>query len=761
MKTSGVNFILLFLFFLFLSNSQVKNEEKIPPKTNFSLTQNVKNQITKTPSFFIKDNLDKKKKDIKKTKKDNEFFSCGNIPLYFIANKGQFEKKVRYYTRTSEFILWLTKNELFFDGRKKREHKKTSNQRYRALAKGEEIFQYERDVSKISFPSSNENVVILPKNKTYYKINHIKGNDETKWLLNIPSFTSVCFQELYKNIDLEVYGSRKQLEYDVIVRPGGKLSELAFRFSNVKESKINKNGDLIIQTRARSFKHLKPVCYQVIEDKKVYIEAQFVKHQNNIYGIQTENYNRDCTLIIDPLVLAYSAYLGGSDRDIANGIAVDEEGACYVTGSTESLDFPFQASLYGVNAGEKDVFITKINPSGSNLVYSTYIGGSKIDEGKSIAVDTLGAAYITGHTESSDFPQKNPFINKEETSVWDAFAIKINPSGDEVIYSSYLGGSLRYWGSDISVDSSGAAYVTGYTQSLDFPTNNPLYAYNSGAEDAFIVKIDASGLDLAFSTYLGGSVNYKNESIADDRGLSIAVDAEKNVIITGTTTSKDFPVISAIFDHNNGQQDAFITKINPQGTAVLYSTYLGGSMYDWGNAVAVDGQGAAYITGYIESIDFPTQNPIFGQNVGSQDVFITKIDSSGTSIVYSTYLGGSSSKNAFQEPNDIGYGICTDSQGAVYVTGLTNSTDFPVQDYLFEHLSGYGDSFITKIDPLGISLIFSTYLGGGQWDRGNDISINPQGEIYVIGIANSSDFPITSNSFDIIYNGGEILLPLR
>jgi len=649
----------------------------------------------------------------------------GKIPLYFIPNEGQVHDKALFYAKASRYTLWLTKEGLVFDSIKR--IKKGENESHPTHHKDKnnpEGFTCERDVSRLTFLNSTKNTELIAVNQTEHKVNYFIGKDKSKWRTNIQTSRAVLYKELYRNIDLRVYGIEKQIEYDYIVNPGGEVSDISFDYRDVEKTKIDKDGNLVIETQFGELEHAKPKCYQVIGGERIEVEARFKRIENNIYGFKVKEYNRNYELIIDPLVLVYSTYLGGSGRDIGSGIVVDSEGAAYVTGETESTDFPPQNPIQGTNAGLNDAFITKINASGTALVYSTYLGGSEWDFGSGIAVDSEGTAYVAGFTLSIDFPTQNPIQGTNAGDI-DVFITKVNSSGSALVYSTYLGGSSDDYGFGIAVDSEGAAYVTGRTQSADFPPQNPIQGTNAGLNDAFITKVNSSGSALIYSTYLGGS--------SDDYGNGIAVDSEGAAYVTGLAESADFPTLNPIQGTNAGDSDIFIAKVNSSGSALVYSTYLGGSGGDIGTGIAVDSEGAAYVTGLAVSADFPTLNPIQGTNAGDIDVFITKVNSSGDALIYSTYLGGSG--------EDGGTGIAVDSEGAAYVTGETESTDFPPQNPIQGTNAGVYDVFITKVNSSGSALVYSTYLGGSGGDIGFGIAVDSEGAAYLTGLAESADFP--------------------
>jgi len=667
------------------------------------------------------ENQDQRQKISKSLKISPDY---GKIPLYFIPNEGQVNEKALFYAKASRYTLWMTKEGLVFDSIKRT--KKKQNESLSSHPKNRnnpEDFTCERDVSRLIFLNSKKNPEVILKDRTEHKVNYFVGKDRSKWRTNIQTSRAVLYKELYRNIDLRVYGIDKQIEYDFIVKPGGEISDISFEYKDIEHTEIDKCGSLLIETQFGKLEHAKPDCYQVLGGERIEVEAGFKRIENNTYGFKVEEYNRNYELIIDPLVLVYSTYLGGSNNDYGWGIAVDSQGAAYVTGYTWSTDFPTQNAYQGSNPGPYNVFITKVNSAGDALVYSTYLGGSSDDCAWGIAVDSQGAAYVTGRTTSSDFPTQNP-IQGTYAGELDVFITKINSSGSALVYSTYLGDSDRDYGYDIAVDSQGAAYITGETWSTGFPTQNPIYL-NQGGIDAFITKVNSSGSALVYSTYLGGSDN--------DYGRGIAVDTQGAAYVVGSPTSVDFPTQNPIQGTLAGGEDVFITKVNSTGDALVYSTYLGGAQYDNGIAIAVDTQGAAYVTGYTDSEDYPTQNPIQGTHAVGEDVFITKVNSTGDALVYSTYLGGYS--------DDYGREIAVDTLGTAYVAGHTWSTDFPTQNPFQETYPGGGEAFIIMIHPSGDALVFSTYLGGSNTDAGWSIAVDSEAAVYVTGETDSTDFP--------------------
>jgi hypothetical protein len=415
--------------------------------------------------------------------------------------------------------------------------------------------------------------------------------------------------------------------------------------------------------------------------------------------------------------LVYSTYLGGSSADVGLGIAVDSAGSAYVTGQTGSTDFPttggaFQTTL----VGHSDAFVTKFNATGSALVYSTYLGGSGAgqgDDGRGIAVDSAGGAYVTGFTNSNDFPTTPGAFQTTNAGGQDAFVTKLNATGSApLMYSTYLGGSADESGSGIAVDSAATVYVTGETTSTNFPTTAGAFqTTNAGGSDAFVTKLNATGsAPLLYSTYLGGS--------SSELGSGIAVDSAGSAYVAGLTGSANFSTTAGAFQTANaGNGDAFVTKLNATGSApLLYSTYLGGSDLDVGYGIAVDSSGSAYVTGRTSSTNFPTTADAFQTaNAGNEDAFVTKLNATGSApLLYSTYLGGSGTDDAF--------GIAVDSAGSAYVTGVAGSTNFPTTPGAFQTANaGSNDAFVAKIaESVSPPMLCEVTITNGGWIRADN-----------------------------------------
>ena len=661
------------------------------------------------------------------------------LPLSFEANVGQTDASVKFLSHSSGVSLFLTPTEAVL-ALSKLEGKPLDVSHPHAF-KSQPRANTSTSVVRMQLKGANRQPQVTGLEPLEGLVNYFLGNDPKQWHTNIPTYAKVQYQQVYPGVDMVYYGSNQQLEYDFVVAPGADPNIIQLAFDGADKIEVNQQN-LVLHTNVGSVQLHKPIVYQQIEGKRQEIASHYVLKGENQVGFSMAAYDHNLPLIVDP-VLSYSTFLGGSNYDVGRGIAVDRAGNAYITGFTQSADFPTENPLQAaIGGGFKDAFVTKLNAAGDALVYSTYLGGSRADYGKGIAVDRWGHAYITGYTDSDDFPTQNPFQAVNNGS-FDIFVTKLNDAGSALVYSTYIGGSdTEYENGNldlagaISVDRLGNAYVTGYTVSDNFPTQNPFQPVKSGVSntfvtsDAFVTKLNAVGNALVYSTYLGGS-NF-------DRGNSIVVDESDNAYVTGDTSSKDFPTqnpFQAACSCSGNSEDVFVTKLNAVGSVLVYSTYIGGNAYDLGTGIAVDRIGNAYVTGYTASSNFPIQNPFQTANgLHNNQVFVTKLNREGSALVYSTYLGGSG--------EDLGFGIAVDRAGNAYVTGQTSSQDFPTQNPIQTANGRYNNrGFVTKLNREGSALVYSTYLGGSISDYGKGIAVDKAGNAYVTGQTSSQDFP--------------------
>ena len=648
----------------------------------------------------------------------------GNLPLSFEANEGQTDREVQFIARGSGYNLFLTSSEAVLalsqpaSGIAHPGNGATDI----GTATDENAGPETAAVLRMQLVGANPEAPVLGIDQLPGKVNYFIG-DQKKWKTGVRAYAKVRYRSVYPGIDLLYYGRGRRLEYDFVVAPGVDPAAIRITFDGAEEIALD-SGDVVLTTGAGEVRLWRPVAYQGTAETGAAVPARYILRDRSV-EFEIGAYDTTRPLIIDP-ILSYSTYLGGSIGEIGYAITVDALGSAYVTGFTASPDFPTVSGFQ--ETGEGDAFVSKLNSDGTMLVYSTYLGGSSGDGGLGIEVDSTGNAYVTGSTFSDDFPTANP-IQAVPHGHSEAFVAKLNPTGNGLVYSTYLGGSNFDAPRGIDVDPAGNAYVAGWTLSPDFPLLNAFQS-RTLLRSAFVTKIDPSGSALVYSTFLGDS----------SEGWGIAVDPMGNAYVTGKAGLTDFPVVNAVQPvHGGGGNDLFVAKFDAAGSALIYATYLGGSgveRYDFFNhgRIAVDPQGNAYVTGYTNSEDFPTSRALQPVMGGAGDAFVVNLNPSGSAFVYSTFLGGSE----FDE----GLGIEADAEGNAYVAGRTGSADFPVVDAI---QAGYGggftDGFLTKLNPDGSAMIVSTLLGGNQIDYAWAVAADSSGSAYVTGSTDSSDFP--------------------
>ncbi len=686
--------------------------------------------------------------------------------MSFEINQGQADGQVKFISRGNNYSLFLAATEASLTLRK-------DDGRKAPKVKDEwQTYASSPSTLRLKLIGANPSPRVAGLDELPGRVNYFIGHDPAAWRTNVPTYARVKYEDVYPGVDLIYYGNGRELEYDFVVAPGFDPRVIELDFDGAEELEIDARGDLIVQTAGGQIRQRRPVVYQEVDGVRREISGHYVLRGARHVSFQLDNYDPGRSLVIDP-VLVYSTYLGGSgdENSLASGdlssaaIAVDADGAAYVTGNTTSTNFPTANPMQPATGGGPDAFVAKLNAAGSALVYCTYLGGSSIERGFDIAVDAAGNAYLTGRTQSPNFPRVNP-VQQVLRGFEDAFVAKLNAAGSALIFSTYLGGSGGDDGHSIALDGDGNIYVTGGTASTDFPTANPLQqAYGGGNVDAFVAKLNAAGSALVYSTYLGGNNTDHPEGIAVDAsgnayvtgntnstnfptanplrpalsgpldafvtmlnaagnalaystyfggsnlesGYSIAVDAGGNAYVVGGTSSTDFPTVNPLQQAFGGNVDVFVTKLNATGSALVFSTYLGGGNQDIGHSIAVDAAGNAYLTGTTTSTNFPIARASQAAISGVRDAIVVKLNSAGSALVYSSYLGGSGL--------DYGYGITVGAAGNAYVTGRTSSTNLPIANPL---QSTYGggpqDAFITKVsaDERGTAVACvsaASYLG--------------------------------------------------
>jgi len=649
--------------------------------------------------------------------------------MSFEANQGQTDSSVKFLARGPGYSLFLTQDSAVLSLRQ----------------------QKSNAVLRMKLLGANAHSAVTGTDALPGKSNYFTGKDPNQWRTNVSTYSGVKYAAVYPGIDLVYHGNQRLLEYDFVLAPGADPRAIDLRFQGARKLSVNNDGALVINVGGSEVIEHAPVVYQEFGGQRQTVAGRYVLRGRDRVGFTVARYDRSQPLVIDP-TLVYSTYLAKVWEGSIHGIAVDAAGNAYVVGDAEVPNFPTTPGFQTTAASGIHGLVMKLNASGSALVYATYLSGSVYsnspgsvdDSAMGIAVDSFGNAYVTGTTRSTNFPITSGAFQRTLTGGYAAFVTKLNPSGSNLVYSTYLGGSNVDGGAGIAVDASGAAYVTGYAMSWDFPTTPGAFQNTLRGEDAFVTKLNTDGSALVYSTLLGGSES--------ERAFAIAIDGSGNAYATGVTTSPDFPTTAGAFQPNPGAGGpvwAFITKLNTTGSDLVYSTYLGDQV-DECNAIAVDAAGNAYVTG-TTAPGFPTTPGAFlttDNHSWCTIAFVTKLNSTGTGLAYSTYLGGSTCEN--------GNGIAVDSAGNAYVTGVTTSSDFPTTPGAFQGgTSASGYAFITLLNAAGSALDYSTYFGGGgTWGIG--IALDASDNVYVTGTT-SSNFTTTPGALRI--TGGSIIGP--
>jgi len=688
--------------------------------------------------------------------------SFGQMPLYFIENQGQICDEVSYYIKGIDKTLFFTSTGITFALIENGSESKASSLFEFSNEKQDAIDREKnsRWIVKLNFIDANPDVKPIGKEIQGTVFSYFKGN-EGNWKTGIPSYSRIIYPELWDGIDLVYTGTLNKLKCEFIVKPGADPEKIRLAYEGATNVLITEAGMLNVITPVGGFEDKKPYAYQVVDgiEEETQVSYSLKRDSNhNIYsyGFDLGVYDPNKPLFLDPVILIYCGYIGGlNDEKGEESIALDKFGNAYVTGWTNSDEKTFPdvvgPDLTYNGIAHTDVFVAKINVTGTQLVYCGYIGGCDRDRGYGIAVDNNGNAYVTGWTESdeSSFPVKiGPSIVHKGYN--DVFVAKVNAQGTALEYCGYIGGEGGEVAQGIAVDSQNNVYVVGHTSSneLSFPVKmGPSLIYN-GLCDAFVAKVNASGAQLDYCGYIGGDDS--------DYARSIAVDDQGANYIVGVTDSDEssFPVKIGPDLTHNGEHDVFVAKVDCVSAQIDYCGYIGGTQGDHGTDIAVDKQGCAYVTGLVNSDEssFPVKvGPDLSYN-GGCDVFVAKLNSYGTQLKYCGYIGGYDA--------DVGYGIAVDNLENAYVTGRAESreTSFPVfEGPDLSHNGGHGhscDAFVAKVNSFGTRLNYCGYIGGKGDDEASDIAVDASGNAYVVGHTNSDQksFPVIAGP-DLEQNG--------
>ena len=632
----------------------------------------------------------------------------GNIPLYFIPNRGQADSRALFSARAEGFTLWATRNGLLFDQRSRsvtpgvtgpaqrsiggacspevtgpatRKHKGTGSSgtpRPDKLSVG-------GAVTNLVFLGARPDVDVSAEGETAHRANFILGDDPARWRTDIPTSSAIRYNGLYPGIDLKVYGSGRQVEYDWVVAPGADPAAIRFRYERARKTRLDAEGNLVVDSPAGEIAHKKPAAYQDLNGRRVAVACRYERLDADAYGFRIGRYDRRRPLVIDPLVIVWSSFIGGTREDEVRALAADAEGVVWVAGTTESADFPLASPLDAVMGGESDLFVASIIPAGNALFSSTFIGGAGMEYGFDLAVDPAGNPVVCGWTYSRNFPVRNacdPTFNGGPT---DGFLLKLSSSGDALLFSTFLGGRESDMARRLVLESTGTIVVTGVTYSTDFPAVKAFDKTYGGSGDLFVTRFSADGRSRLFSTFLGGH--------DWDMVNGLALDAQGRIYVVGTTRSPDFPVKNALYPKRSSGSDGFLTILNSTGKTLAASTFYGGRMNDTFFSVVVDPAGFIYLGGDSRSPDFPTLAAYDPVHNGKDDGVVLKLKPLASGIVYSTYLGG--------QNDDVVARLAVDAAGGVIAAGTTESPKFPVKNAFDATLGGLSDVFISKFLPSG------------------------------------------------------------
>lgn len=575
--------------------------------------------------------------------------------------------------------------------------------------------------------------------------NYFIGNDKSSWQTNVPAYELLNLGETWEGIDLKLRAHNNNVEKLFYVKPNIDPASILIEIDGAEQLKLSPKGKLEVHTPVGEIFYSAPVAYQWIKGKKHVAKAAYkiIKARKNTYSFAVEDYDPNYELIIDPLIA--STFIGDGGNDWGNAIAVDQSGNVFITGYAWSDNFPTTAGSYSESFnGVKDAYVSKFTNDLSTLLVSTFIGGSSWDNGLSIVVDATGEVIITGATGSTNFPIAGAaYDNTYNGGSNDVFVCKLDNDLSSIIVSTFIGGGDDDYGYDLTLDNDGNVFVTGRTESTDYPTIGGYdNTFNGGFEDVFVSKLNNGLTALLASTYIGGS--------SDEGADAIVADDAGNIFISGFTYSDDFPTAGMPYDStHNGSGDIFIAKFDNNLSVLSAATFIGGSNFEESHAIAVDSAQNIFIVGYTGSLEYPSTTGVYDEVFnGNHDAIITKTNNDLSEILASTFIGGADDDNC--------YGLVIERAENVFITGITFSTDYPVTGNAFDAThNGKRDIFVSRFTFDLSALVESTYLGGVDNDWALDLAIDDAGSVFIGGGTYSNDFPIQGSPYDDSYNGGE------
>lgn len=678
-------------------------------------------------------------------------FSANDRPLVFESNVGQYAESARYVARGANYCLTLTPDEFRVVLQKRLPQPAAGD-----AAATDEIgvttpVQIEYRALQIRLVGANPNAVMSGDDTVSTHANYFLGADASKWRVGVPAYERVRVAAVYPGINLLHYGNQNCLEYDFQVAPGSDPGQIAMQFAGADELRVDAaTGDLLVKLGAQNLRQPKPVIYQIVDGKRVSISGGYRLSDALTVKFTLGDYDLRQPLVIDPVV-SYSKLFGGPLDDTFWAIAVDPAGSVYIAGETLTPGLAtrgaFQTNYAGKYAEIGDVIVAKFGNRLDATNYITYLGGSAAERALALAVDGAGNAYLTGYTDSTNFPLQAAIqtnipgpIAPFTTPYLDAFVAKISPSGSNLVFSTFFGGSADDYGWGIALDASTNVFVVGQTVSTNLPTKNTTFTNLAGATDGFVLKLDAAGTNVVYAMYLGGSAN--------DIARDVTINPAGNPLVTGYTGSTNFPVtIDALqlflnqTTNASYADDAFLVEVSAAAGSINYSTFLGGTNSDRALRLAVDANGAAYLAGWTQSGDFPQTSTNFYTVVVSNttyaDAFVAKLNQSHTNLDYAVTFGGGA--------RDMAWDVAVDSLGRASIIGETASLDFPttgLSGILKGTNAGGIDVFIAQLNPAGSAFTYSAYLGSPAEDVGYGVTVDAAGNAYFVGRTASASFPL-------------------
>jgi RHS repeat-associated protein len=649
----------------------------------------------------------------------------GKLPLAFEQNVGQTDSSVQYLARGQGYSAFLTSGEIALT---------LDKVRAGAAERGEDASSNYRDVVKVQFANANSNVTFSGGDELQGRSNYFLPGVDPVQASDVTQYGSVVAHNVWNGIDIRFQGSGQNLRFDIQAQAGADLSQVELHYAGPDSVSVDQQGCVVLHTPGGDVYQQAPTLYQTGDDgQQQPVSGAYVMRDDGNIGFSVGNYDSTKELVLDP-TLSFATYLGGASNDYAYAVTTDLNNNLIIAGSTLSSAYPTTSDAINSSlSGTRDVFISKLNAAGDTLLFSTYIGGNETgdEQANAVTTDVGGNIFVTGTTSASNFYTTSGAYSRTMAGSQDAFVLELSGAGNNVVWSSFLGGSGVDKGRAIAVDGAGQVYVAGYAEA-NFPTVHAYQTSYGGSGDAFVTVFKADGSGLLGSTYLGGS--------ALDDAYGIALDNSNHIYVDGLTSSSAYPTTGGAYQTSSGGgQDGFVSRLTlPSTTMTLdWSSYIGGSGEDGLRGIAVDSSNRAYVAGYSKSSNYPTTVGAYQTTLsGTQDAVVSRLDSNGTALGFSSYVGGTGVDEA--------KGIALDASNNVYLAGLTSGS-FPTSNAAQStYGGGSNDAFVLEMASSGASLTWSTYLGGSGDDYAQGISVDTNSNVIVAGATASTNFPTAS-----------------